>query len=189
MSTVQEELLALTKVKPKAGESAEDFTVRVFKKADALADADAQNWEALSDDAQVWVNKNKEALENETELYQPLELPEAEDEPEEKAEEAASGEQEKVVAKTVSKNGKVAAKPKSGKSTKVTAGRGRKPNIGPLDAKIKVLSEPPFRKGTLRQKVFAKYKPGMTVAEARKAGIPFNHMKYHVDNGFISLGR
>jgi hypothetical protein len=85
MATVQEQVLKLTKLEPKSGETAEAFTARVVKKVNALADADATNWEALDDEAQTWVNDNGLAQENDCPMNL-LTLPETEGE--EAAEEA-----------------------------------------------------------------------------------------------------
>lgn len=196
MPTIQEEVLGLTKLKPKASESAEDFTARVVKKVNVMADADSQNWEALSEEAQAWINDNVSAQEAETELKL-LELPAA-DEPEE-AEEASAGEQEQSVPKTAKKNGKAHAtpKPKAEKPAKVAAakpkkeagaGRGRKGTFA-LDAKIKVLAKDnPKRKGSKAFKTFAKYKSNMTVAEAIKAGINWSALRYDSAHEIISVG-
>jgi hypothetical protein len=195
---IQERVLTLTKLKPKADESAEDFTKRVIKKVNILADADAQNWEELGEDAQAWVNKNVNAEENEQEL-DCLELPE--DEPEAEPEEAAAddeaeGEQEnEVERKSVKKasNGKAkkevkakAAKPAK-KASEAGAGRGRK-GAFPLDAKVKVLAEEnPKRKGSEAAKRFNKYETGKTVADLLKKGVQWGDLRWDQKHGHISI--
>src|ERR1700693_5982652 len=61
MSDVQAELLTTTKLTPKPGESAEDFTVRVAEKVHSKFSND--QWEALSEEVQQWVNDNIVAIE------------------------------------------------------------------------------------------------------------------------------
>lgn len=211
--SIEEQVLALTKLKPKDGETVEQFTMRAVKKLHGASD---EVWNSVPDPVQAWVNANMVADENNQPL-QLLELPEAaadkpEQEPEPEAEaeveeetagnEEASeeeAEQEPVVAKSakksngkkvpVAKPAKKVAAPKVAKAAKESGEtRGRKPNIGPLNAKIKILvKNPPGREGTVRQKVFAKYQPGMTVETAHKAGVPYNFMRWHVAQGWIEL--
>lgn len=174
MPTIQEEVLALTRVKPKSGESAEDFTSRVVKKVNTLADADVQNWEALSEAAQAWVNKNVSAEENDQELdLLDLEL----------TGERISSEKENVVVKKPA-NGKTQSKPKlvepakkSEKKVVAKAGVRGRARVGSDDATIKVLQETsPYREGCKSDKAFKKYRSGMTVKEAKRAGIPYDYI-------------
>jgi hypothetical protein len=67
------------------------------------------------------------------------------------------------------------------------AGRGRKATFTP-DQKIKVLvKENPRREGTKSYKMFAKYKDGMTVAEAVKAGIGMVDLRWDAKFEHISV--
>lgn len=139
---VQAEILALTKIKSKAGETAEDFTLRAIKKVNALADADNQNWESLSEKAQAWINSNMSAQEAGADL-DCLELPDAveDDEASEAAQDEpakADVEQETEVstksAKKVPAKKKAAAKPKVAAEPKTAAPKKAAPAVKPKAA-------------------------------------------------------
>ena len=67
--------------------------------------------------------------------------------------------------------------------------RGR-PSAFADDAKIKVVTkENPHRKGSICYKYFAKYKDGMTVVQALKAGIPRANLRYLERLGHIKIPR
>ena len=89
--SIQKEVTTLTKLAPKTGESADDFSRRVAKRVNVLADKDDQNWEALSEDAQAWVNGVITADANETTI-DTLSVPEGEPAEEPAPEEEASSE-------------------------------------------------------------------------------------------------
>lgn len=204
MSTVQEQVLTLTKLKPKDGESSHDFTMRAVKKLHGSSDED---WEKIPDPVQAWVNDNMLADEKNAELDL-LEVPEveasseAEPEPEaetatEETEAEAVGaeeqEQEKVVeSKSVKKsNGKkpaVKAKAEKKVSAKKSGEtRGRK-GAFPLDAKIKVLAkENPKRSGSAAAKRFSKYADGKTVAELLKAGVQWGDLRWDSTHEHIRI--
>jgi hypothetical protein len=56
------------------------------------------------------------------------------------------------------------------------------------DAKVKVLAKGnPKTKGSASYKRFAKYKSGMTVAAALKAGITRGDLRWDVERAFISI--
>lgn len=56
------------------------------------------------------------------------------------------------------------------------------------DSTIKVLSEKnPKREGSKAFAAFSKYKDGMTVKEAKDAGIPANDIRYDLDKNFIEV--
>lgn len=193
-AAIQDELLKHTKIKPKAGETAEAFTGRVVEKVNKMADDDAKSWGELTETAQEWVNTNVTA-QSQGSALQLLSLEPKEDEPEktETAEEAVeeSSTKERPVRKAKPKvaakkkaepapkaakaaKAKPAAKPKTAKApaAKNGVGRGRSP-MYPETGVIKVLvKENPHREGTIRDKAFKKVKSGMTVAEAIKAGCP-----------------
>lgn len=217
MSDIQIQVLTLTKIKPKVGETSEAFTLRAVKKLHGLSN---EAWEALPDPVQVWVNSNMLADEkgqqlelltlSETESAEPEE-PEAEaaEEPaEEETEEApVEGEEKEPVVATKSakksagkkapavKPAKKAAAPKAAaaatvKPAKAKSGetRGRK-GAFPLDAKIKVLvDENPKRKGSASAKRFSKYADGKTVAELLKAGVGWNDLRWDSVHKHISIG-
>jgi hypothetical protein len=59
----------------------------------------------------------------------------------------------------------------------------------PADAKIKLLVDAnPKRKGSACFKRFAKYKTGMSVAQALEKGLTRPDLIWDVDRGFISIG-
>jgi hypothetical protein len=67
--------------------------------------------------------------------------------------------------------------------------RGR-PSAFADDAKIKVVTkENPHRKGSICYKYFAKYKDGMPVVQALKAGIPRANLRYLERLGHIKIPR
>lgn len=201
MSTVKEQVLALTKLKPKDGESSHDFTMRAVKKLHGSSD---EEWEKISDPVQAWVNDTMLADEKDAELDL-LEVPEVEaaseaepesetatEESEAEAEGAEEKEQEKVVeSKSVKKsNGKKPAKVKVEKKVSAKKSgetRGRKGTF-PLDAKIKVLAkENPKRSGSAAAKRFSKYADGKTVAELLKAGVQWGDLRWDSTHEHIRI--
>ena len=98
--------------------------------------------------------------------------------------------------KTVPKEDKKVAKPptkekeaKPGKVAKPAkkAAAGRSSNFKP-DQTIKILAkENPHREGTGRFKRWSKYKEGMTVAQALKAGFNSANLRYSVEDGHIKI--
>jgi hypothetical protein len=73
--TIQAQVLAQTKLKPKPGETAHEFTMRAAKKLHGLSD---EAWEEVSDPVQVWTNDNILADEKGSPLFDMLEVPEVE---------------------------------------------------------------------------------------------------------------
>lgn len=72
----QELMDALPGLKPKgAKEGEQDYLARIAREADEKLDD--EQWEALSKDAQAWLNKASTALEQETSLPNPTGLPTA----------------------------------------------------------------------------------------------------------------
>ena len=66
--------------------------------------------------------------------------------------------------------------------------KGRPANYDP-EAKIKLLvDEHPHREGTGRYKRWSKYKDGMTVAAAIKAGFKYENLRFSVEDGHIKIG-
>jgi hypothetical protein len=121
---IQKQVLALTKLEPKDGEDADAFSRRVAKRVHDLADKDAQNWEALSEDAQAWVNEVGIAAADAT--IDALSVPEGEpaedpapeeeasaEEPAEASEEETSVVAEKSVKKAVAKKKAAPKEPKA----------------------------------------------------------------------------
>jgi hypothetical protein len=199
-----EQLCAVSKLKPKPGEDFPSFAKRLTKKVNELSDKD---WASLGDDgpAQAWHNNAMKVLDRyhnavaeakktgadpldintfectldgaqftgvpELEGYEPEPAstaePEAEEDPEANKEEASG--KAKTPEKAASKVKKSGVK------------AGRKPLLAD-DAKINILAkENPHRTNTKNFKTFAKYRAGMTVAEALKAGIPRSNIRYEAN--------
>jgi hypothetical protein len=85
-----------------------------------------------------------------------------------------------------------AKSPKSAKAkAKAAAANGARgrPGLFAVDAKIKVLVDAnPKRKGSDSAKRFAKYKTGMTVSDALKAGVTWPDLRWDRDHKYISIG-
>lgn len=210
---IQEEVLKHTKIKPKAGETAEALTWRVADKVNKMADSDPKSWDNLTEATQKWVNDNVElqAIGAELNLLVLETEADAETDEDPPAEEAAADEpKERPVSKTKAKAAAkkvVKAKPAPAKKVAAAkpvkaapkkaapakakaangAGRGRTP-LHPDTGVIKVLAkENPHREGTIRDKAFKKVKTGMTVAEAVKAGCPAQQVWSMAHRGLISV--
>lgn len=194
MTTIYEELKQVTKIDRKPAETEQSYLKRLYKKADELSE---DEWKALTEKTQVWVNSAGEAWQ----AKKPLpglegvasDAPAASSEveaTEEASEESAPSKPKKAAkkptvngsagaakpAKAAAKETKAPAKKAEGKPGKKAAAkkengakRGR-PLVFAPDAKIKLLTkENPFREGSNSHKVFGMYKSGMTVAEFEKA--------------------
>lgn len=209
-AAIQKELLEHTKLKPKANETTEAFTVRVIDKVNKMADVDDKSWGELTEPAQEWINLNVTAQSQGSELnllsLDPVEDQETETEGGGSTTEETSTEERPVATKTRAKAKKpakevkakpapkaavkkasVKAKAKPVKTAKNGAGRGRTP-LHPDAGVIKVIAkENPHREGTIRHKAFAKVKPGMTVAEAVKAGCPAQQIWSMAHRGLIQV--
>lgn len=211
---IEKELVALTKVKRKDGESNQDFFRKLFDKANVVTD---DEWKALSEPTQKWVNAAGDAVEGTTTIPNfdgevvedeaPVEEAEAEstggkgEEPGE-SEEAEAEEDPKPAKKAAKKgdtdvataktNGAKAA-PKKASAKKAgakddVAKPGRKGTY-PLTAKITLkVKENPHRAGTTLHKMFAKYKNGMTVQQALDAGVVWANLRYLSSLDTIKIG-
>lgn len=207
---IREELMEVTSVTQKRrGESAQEFTERVLKKVRGLDDKD---WKTISELSQTWVNAVETAWEADKEI--PLLLPEdgvkdeegeaasAPEEPEAESDEESNEEKTMAKSNVVEKDedvkpakkaavGKATERKPPGKAASDNAqkgvGRGRAARY--VDgAKIKVLlKENPHREGTKRYGIFEKYRNGMTVGEAVKAGINAGDLVWAVKEGRIEI--
>ncbi len=191
---VRSDLLAVLKLSAKKGESAAEFTARVVGKAQKCPE---EVWNQLQEPTQVWVNgwiAQEEQSEDELPLLLDYDAAELSGE-EELGAEAVETEPTQISKKEKETMSQASTKAKAAKKAKGNGtpakkkeanGRGRG---GPfaLDASIKILKQPEFRAGSVRQKVFDNYKAGMTVAQARTAGVPYNHMRWHVEQGWIKV--
>lgn len=160
MSDLQTQVLALAKLKPKDGESAQEFTKRVADKLQFRNDE--EKWASLPENVQAWSNDIISAADKDQD-FELLDLPEAEpqaEEPDAEAEaepdpeeaevEAEEGEQESVVeAKSAKKaNGKKPVKAKPVKAEKkVAAPKVAKPA---KPAKVAKVAKAPKTKGESR---------------------------------------
>lgn len=197
-TTVVTDILAATRTTVRPGETPEEFSQRIARKANDLTE---DKWEALEEASQIWINSAVEALSK----RRPVPLPPGIEElftPEEEAqEEAAEKEIAAEIAEEEENSGptpttkkakvkekkaapakkaaakKAAAKPKKG-AKKATKAVGRKGNFT-ADAVIEILADAnPFRDGSKGAEWFAKYKPGMKVADAIEAGIPRSQIRW-----------
>ena len=186
MTTVASELQTATSLPILQGESPEDYTKRLVRKAAALSD-DA--WEVLEPDTQLWMNRATEALSK----RQPLPLPPGIEELFEGVggEEAPKGRQRKV-ARTVAPKAPPPAKaaPAAKAVKKAGVGRnvaGRKGKFT-TDAVISLLVEGnPYRETSKAHGVFKKYKDGMTVTEAINAGIGRAYIRWDINHQHIEV--
>lgn len=192
MANKREELEALLKTKQRATESDEDYAVRVALQVNEVSD-DA--WASLSEQSQLWVNKIVEIddLRNQKKPHDPVPLLEASKPNEERAPDKknAKKDKEKGGGKTdkKGKKEKPATAKKADKKSEGARGRGRPGKYSP-DATVHLLTkdgENPKRKGTAAYKAFAKYKNGMTVAEALKAGVRNNDLRWDAEHKFIEI--
>jgi hypothetical protein len=192
---LQKELLSRSKLTPKEGEAAEDFTVRVARKFHTGTD---EEWEELSDveGAQEWVNHNVETNEGMHDgVYWLLTVPETEQSAQEGAEEGEpdSGDEGMATGKTSKKGAKAGAvKNGNGEAKKAKKeSNGRKGRAGrfPMDAVITVLAtENPKRKGSEAASRFAKYKTGKTVFEMLTAGVRWTDLNWDAEHQHIKIG-
>ncbi len=188
--TMFKQLCEVARTKPKAGEAFDDFARRLTLKINSVSD---EEWKRLDEAAQKWHNEAMETFESRVIARAAAKKNgQTEDEAKEEAIEAhplPELEGYETVTTTKKEHTTVAkGKKKEGAKQSSAAKRGRPPKDLDLGAKIEIKNEhPPFRAGTIRAEVFSKYQPGMTVAEARDAGVPFNHLRWHVDQGYVQL--
>lgn len=210
MPTVCEELCTVTKLDPpKPGESFADFAERLTKKVNGLPD---KAWGTVSKAGQGWQNEavtklnEIRALKKEGKLDEAaaVELPEldgfeaqeaAEATPEAEAEadppaKAATKPVKKAKAVKPTKAAKAkAASPKPAKAKANGTGKKGRPGVFADAAKIKIIAkENPHRKGSICHNYFAKYKDGMTVADAVGKGLPRANIRYLVGLGHLKVG-
>ena len=200
--SVTAELIQKLKLKPKADETSEEFSKRAHQKVAALPDVggwddlsdEAQAWynryliatEDSKKTKKTPMDIEKEILQYTTLKPEPdekaeefiarvitLELPVVKEEQHKAVEKTEDTEKETTVANSASKsNGKPEAKKAVAADKKPSGGVKGRPKL-PDDAKISILSDKnPYREGSGSFKAFEKYKDGMTVAQAEKAGIP-----------------
>lgn len=221
VSAVEQELLALTKVKGKAKGKRPDYLSMVLNALTVLVNvrdeddekngkgpADTEEvkkekdriFSQLSEAAQGWYNDCCKAEERGKPLPDFPKDATSEDntaaetsegEETEGSEEGTEGNESehnednmKTKAKTKKTTAKKTAAPKTPKTPKAaSSSRGLKG-----DLKITVVAkENPKRKGSDAAKRFAKYKNGMTVQEARDAGVGPGDLKWDIEKGFISV--
>lgn len=108
MSKIEQELVAATDVTAKRGEDRQDYLGRLAKAVNALDD---KAFNALSEDADTWVNKAFDAIEAKKDIP---DFPDAEEEPKSEGRRSRRGSEEKAEAP---------AKPKVGDTVKVVTKR------------------------------------------------------------------
>lgn len=144
MSAIEKELLDVTKMKPKKGEDQQAYLHRLIGVVQDLKD---EEWEALSNEAQTWVNDGAEAIKkngNEAEIEP---FPDAEEPADEESAqddsttETESEQEESVDTKSKAKAkpaAKSAAKPKAAAAKPAEKAKEKKPAAGPKATGIKV---------------------------------------------------
>lgn len=179
--TVAAELKEVTGVEQKPGEAQDAFLVRLAKKANDLQD---DEWQALSHDAQVWVNAGLDAVEAKKVPPVPAGMEAAQGD-------APAPKKGKKGDKAEPVKGKKEAKAepkKADKKAKPLEGRGPKGKFAKTD-KIKVLvKENPFREGCKAHTRFGSIKTGMTIEEAVAAGAPRSHIRWAETLGHLEIG-
>jgi hypothetical protein len=203
-TTVFAELTAVYKLKPRPAEDQNDFAERAVEKIDKTEGDD--EWDQLTPQAQAWVNEGVKVAARRKALRKqegdhllpafsdldgwPAEAAEPATEEEKEVtttKESKSSKATKAAKAVVAKVKKAKPEAKAKKAAKGT-GRGRAPNYA-ADAKIKLLvKDNPHRAGTGRFKRWPKYKSGMTVSEAIKAGLTYQNLRFSVLDGHIAIG-
>lgn len=187
--TVVAELQDVLGLEAKPGETQEGFSERLARKSNDLTN---DEWEALSEPAQVWVNNAIEALDKKRSVALPSGIEEvlsaegvtkapakAKKPVVSKGKKAAPMEEAKKKGAKVKAPAKAKAKP---------AGRGPNGKFGKAD-KIKVVPEKnPFREGSKCFGWFGSIKDGMTIEEAVTAGAPRHHIRWAHSLGHIKVG-
>jgi hypothetical protein len=192
--TIFEELTDLLGLEMKDGEPAPDFAERLALKANNIKDND---WETLTEKAQVWVNSALTALEEKTDLpaleglYLETEEVSKSDVEGQELENDPPTQKPKAKKKAVTAltTAFKAKKPKIEKKAVSTGGGRPGPKSMFADnAKIKVLVDKnPKRAGSESALRFAKYKTGQTVAEAFEAGLSSADLRYDTLHKFITI--
>lgn len=166
--TVVDELKAALKLEPKEGESPEAFAKKLALKGNNITDDD---WQGLSQAAQLWVNAGLDAIEKRKVVPLPAGL-DPTPPPPPKPDKAKAF-------KKLTKQKKAAGQP---------TGLGPKGKFSRAD-KIKVVSKDnPFRAGTKCHVWFGRIKAGMTVDEAINAEVPRHHIRWAHTLGHLEIG-
>lgn len=182
--TIQAELCEITKVVKKDGEGQQPFLRRLFEKVNDLEDDD---WKKLSNDAQEWCNNAADAIKAKSALPSLNGGSNGADAGEEVPK--PKGKKASKSAKAAAPKKEAAAKAPAKAKTKAKAD-GQRGREGPyaLDSKITlVVKDNPKRAGTKAHKLYAKYKNGMTVGEALKAGFYWTYLQYDVGKNNIAI--
>lgn len=170
---------------PKSSEDAQDYLAKIVRQADKLSDAQFGD---LSKEAQEWIESAIDAVENKKDIEPPAGF--GNDEKSTKGKpngkhppaKAAKGKEKEKSAK-----GDKPAKKAKGKKGEGKGGVGRVRKYT-NDQKITIIAkENPKRPGTDSYKRFAKYKKGMTVAEALAAGVTSGDLNWDVKHSYISI--
>lgn len=171
------DLQSVIKLPANPEESAKAYAERLALKANGIKD---DQWQALKEETQLWVNSALEAIEKKKEIPLPAGI-EAALAPAASSEE--SGEEAEGEAEAPSKA-------KAAKPNKAIGGatRGPKGGFALTDKITLVKKENPFREGTKCFNWYALYKPKMTVEAAIEAGVPRHHIRWDKKLGYIKIG-
>lgn len=194
------------KVKQGKKEEEQDYLKRVFAalSEEFSDDPKDKKWKAFGTEAQEWYNSASEAADNEDDLPH---FEAADDEGDE--DEAPKGKKAKGNGKVKGKRAKAAEadedeadedEPKSkkgkGKAAKAVKGKAKKGGNGASrrsppafenDQVIKVLNKDAHNEGSDIRARFKKIKTGMTVGQARKAGLSMLDLKCDVQRGNLQI--
>lgn len=190
--TVLEDLETKLKVKQKTGEGMQEYLTRIAYKANDISDDD---WEDLENDTQLWVNASLEAIQTAKGSGQPApklkidgyyyKQPETSNDTTEEEEEDDMAKKSKAKAAAPKAAPKVAAK-KNGSTKAAASATGRPAKYHP-DAKIVTVAKNPYREGSKSHTNFQRYQKGMTIAEAAKAGVPIDYLRWDASHGHIGI--
>ena len=185
MPTVYDELKLVFKVKPKAGESYEEFALKTAKKVNGCSEA---VWNSLSEDTQQWNNAVFIAEEKRGELRRAGQPEKAFDVPYPELAGFVIVPLEVAETETIQETTEMAKTAKTATKDKAAPkGKGR-PSVLVPTAKIKLLvQESPYREGCKSDLAFKKYKDGMTVAKLLEKGVPKAYIAWDKQHGHIAV--
>lgn len=178
--------LGTFKVKRKDGEDDQSYFRRLFEKANTCTD---DQWKALSEDTQKWVNAASAAVEEGNTIPNfDGEVVEA------TAETSETADEDTMATKKEKGAAKSKAGAKKGGAAKAAAKTVNKGAVGrkgtyPLDAKITVkVKDNPHRESSKDYNKFKGLKTGMTVEKALAAGADWGYLRYAAGRELIAVG-
>lgn len=203
---IRADLEALLDTKQKPNEDLPTYARRLVEKAGDPKFVTDSEFDSLKELTQEWVNGGVAAIEGKQEFPLPPDEDDASDGDDDAAEDASSSEAEEEEAAMAATTRKAPAKKAAAKKTaakkapakkaatkktaaKKTNGAARgRPALFSLDAKITPLKKQnPYRDGSKGAGWYGKYKKGMTVEAAVKAGVPRAQVRFDLNHGNISV--